>query len=179
MVNAGQWRELERYWQGEADVNPLDTLKAFHFQHQYDVSSWSVKLVNYTLGCIMARGKGNTSASDADKKAGWTQFVDIPMTGVTWKDVEHELGDSDTVANAVSSLCQSGYRVGVSYNTGNDAFIVSVTCRNDDSPNSGKTFTAFAGTWWEALQVAVFKHYFVAREIWPAPTERKLTSSFG
>lgn len=101
------------------------------------------------------------------------------MTGVLWKDVEHELGDVDTLVGAVGALCGSGYRVGVSYNPGSDAFIVSVTCRIDDHPNSGKTFTAFAETWYQALQVALYKHYFVAREVWPSPDAPKKAVGFG
>jgi hypothetical protein len=35
-----------------------------------------------------------------------------------------------------------------------------------DSPNNGCTFTSFAGTWHEAMMLALYKHYDVAGEKW-------------
>lgn len=179
MVNNSQWRDLERFWQHEADINPRDALSAFKSQHGYDVSSWSLKFVNYTLEVMMARGKSAQSPVGEPSGNQWTTFVDIPLTGILMKDVEHAFGDVDNLVDCVAGMCEHSYRFGISFNQANDAFIVSVTCRDADSPNSGKTFTAFAETWYQALQVAVYKHYILAMEKWPEKGVRPNQAKFG
>lgn len=101
-----------------------------------------------------------------DGKQQWTRFVDLPLTGWSKSDVAERYSSWDDFASDLAGLLAGGYRVAVSYNEGNNSFIASVTCRAVGDPNQGSTFTAFAGDWVTALQVAAFKHYVVAKGVW-------------
>ena len=59
-----------------------------------------------------------------------------------------------------------GHRMSVTYNGQNDTFTVSLTGRGDDCPNDGMTVVSFAGTWYEALQVSMYKHHILAEGDW-------------
>lgn len=179
MGNNEQWQALEEFWRREFTVDGRGAFRALRMQHEYSRGSWMVRTLNGWMESIMARGRGKeNSASKSDGKQ-WTRFVNIPLAGVLWADIESEFGDADQCFDSVSALLGSGYRLGLSFNTENDAFICSVTCRDGDNPNSGCTFTAFAGTWWAALQTALFKHYNIAHEDWNAVAQEKAGSSFG
>lgn len=135
--------------------------------------------LTHTLEIItMARGKGSTTENTGGAQ-GWTTFVDIPIAGVSPSDLDDRYGSWDDFDSDLSALLSSGYRVGVSYNSGNSAFIVSVTCRDDSSPNVGCTFTSFAGEWWTAIKVALYKHYVVTEGDWKKGGKANTTGHFG
>ena len=96
----------------------------------------------------------------------WTRFVEIPLGSFTKADVSDRYGTWEDFELELGSLVKSGYRVAVSYTEANHSFVASVTCRADGDPNQGCTFTAFAGDWFTALQVACFKHFVVAEGVW-------------
>lgn len=127
----------------------------------------------------MARGQGKQSGGGSAKSGQWTQFVDISLAGVTEKDIELAFGDGDTLADALSGLLSSGYRLGISYDSGRDCFIASLTCKADGSPNEGCTVTSFAASWYQALMVTCYKHFKVAGEVWPKARNQAGGPSFG
>lgn len=110
--------------------------------------------------------KRDVRTDEGSKGANWTRFVDIPLAGYTIGDIDDRYGTWDVFSADLSVLFRSGYRVGLSYNEGNHAFVASVTCRASGDPNEGCTFTAFAGSWEKALQVAAFKHFVIADGVW-------------
>lgn len=97
----------------------------------------------------------------------WTRFVDIPLAPYGKADVERRYANWDDLDADVRALFGSGYRVGISYNEGNHAYVVSLTCRAPGDPNYGCTFTGFAGDWVKAIQVVCFKHFVVTAGVWP------------
>lgn len=127
----------------------------------------------------MARGKANAKPTSGTKAQWNTTFVDISLAGYEWNDVAEAWAGADNVFEGATTLLENGYRLGFSYNPQNDAFICSVTCKDETSPNSGKTFTAFAGTWFEALQTALFKHYQIAAETWGGNNGAGTRKAFG
>lgn len=126
----------------------------------------------------MARGKGNTKTATPSTNQ-WTQFVDIPLTEDDFDEIGKAFPDFEQVDASVSDLLEAGYRVSLSYNAGNDAFIASVTCKNESDDNNGKTFNAFAGSWVEALQCALYKHFIKARKNWGAADVKTNRPRFG
>jgi hypothetical protein len=116
----------------------------------------------------------------AGGKSGWqTVFVDIPLSGVTMEEIDSVYAQSDTVYDGLEGLLGSQYRVGFAYNVQNDAVICSVTCKDEDGVNSGKTFTSFAGTWYDALRVSLYKHYVICEEKWPGEGSKSGKVAFG
>lgn len=122
------------------------------------------------MGAIMSRGKGNSEVTSGNPNGGksqqWTTFVDIPMTGVTPSDLDDRYGTYDALEADVNELLNAGYRIAFSFNENNSAFICSVTCKASGDENEGCTYTAFAGDWYTALRVAMYKHYVIAQGVW-------------
>jgi len=128
---------------------------------------------------MMARGKAKGSQNEKVKATWNTTFVDIPLTGYAWESISEQWGVPEEVFDLATAMLENGYRLGFSFNPQNDAFICSVTCKAEESVNVGCTFTAFAGSWFEALQTALFKHYVVAQEQWGSAAAVVVRSSFG
>lgn len=129
-----------------------------------------VTSVLYWRGVKMTRTE--KKAADAGNSQ-WTTFVDIPLAGYTKGDVNERYGTWGDFDADLATLLSAGYRVGISYSEKQGAFIVSITCRDAASANHGYTFSSFAADWVTALQVALFKHFVVAAEVWSTPTPRK------
>lgn len=127
----------------------------------------------------MARGKAQNVPKTSTRQFQPTDFVEIPVAAEAWGDIQKVYGNPDVLVDAVSDLLEAGYRVGLSHNGANDAFICSVTCRDTDDPNNGKTFNAFAETWYEALQTAMYKHYVVSQKKWLGDAQRAARPKFG
>lgn len=179
MINNGEWRAYENQYESWFADDWRGAFRYVAFMHVWSTSSWVTRMINRELERIMTRGGKGRKEASAGGNSGWTTFVDIGLSGAGWDDVLREFGDLDALADGISTLCASGYRVGISFNAQTDAFIVSVTCKLDGSPNNGKTFTSFAETWLGALQLACFKHYIVCAEVWPAPAGSKDGPRFG
>lgn len=128
---------------------------------------------------IMARGK---AADTAKKPVGynqWTDFVDIPLAEDEWGAIYKAYSNPDVLADAVTDLLEAGYRVGMSHNRNNDAFIVSVTCKVEGDVNEGLTFNSFAETWFEALQIGMYKHYLKSGKNWKSAGGKAARPKFG
>lgn len=127
----------------------------------------------------MARGKKNETVPAANNRFTNTEFVDIPIVEADWPEILRTYGSADILSDAVADLLEAGYRVGLSFNQQNDAFICAITCRDTESPNNGKTFNSFAETWFEALQIGVYKHYVKARKNWTSAESKAARPKFG
>lgn len=128
---------------------------------------------------IVARGKSNAKATPANARAAWTTFVEIPLGNVSWEDIHKAYGAADAAFDAVQELLLDGYRMSFSFNEQSDAVICSVTCKAEGSPNSGKTFSAFAATWTDALITALYKHFVIAGEVWTGDQSSVQRPRFG
>lgn len=138
-----------------------------------------IRTLNEGLG-IMARGKSPGGAkTEKGTQAGWTTFVEISVVGLTQTALDDALPDADTVFGMMAGLIERGYRLGVSYNPQNDAFIASWTCKNDGDANAGCTMTSFAGTWYDAIRVSLYKHFNIARQNWRTAATSVDRPSFG
>lgn len=177
--NREQW---DAFWIAVFDEAQADPHKAFYWWVRL-FPTWkghqTLRLLNFCMDKIMARGKNGNSASQSNGGFQQTKFIDIAVLESDWADVVKMYGSSDVLVDAVTDLLDSGYRVGLSHNDQNDAFICSVTCRNPADENNGYTFNAFAETWFEALQLAVFKHYVKAGRKWVTGGGKTSRPKFG
>lgn len=112
----------------------------------------------------MARAKGKPKGQGS---AGTLpRFIDIKLTAEQreeFKTWERRGGDLVTF---LQSMADDGYRVGVSWSGEQQAYTVSVTCRDPENPNNGLCMTSFAKTLSTALWLALYKHLEVAHERW-------------
>lgn len=117
----------------------------------------------------MARGKGKAGQGSAS--AAMPRFVDVRLTAeqrsafldTTYTDAE--------LVSSLQTLADEGYRVGVTWAGEQQAYTVSLTCREPDDPNNGLCMTSFARELRVALGLMVFKHYEVAERLWLKASE--------
>lgn len=177
--NNDEWRD---HWEIELSQfvsDPRAEFRSFARWYGRWKSRDMLRILNlYLNGDMMARGQGKTKAVASNRNQ-WTEFVDIPLGEDDFEQIEKAFPDIETTDEAIAELLGEGYRVSLSYNAGNDAFIASVTCKNADDPNNGKTFNAFAGSWVEALQCALYKHYVKARKNWGTNADKPARPRFG
>lgn len=156
-------------WQRHINGIEADPEGWFRSVFAHDVYGYADVYRNYFerfQEVMVARSKNNGTTTKAGSKAQWTTFVEIPLGASSWEDIHKAFGDADSSFNAVQELLESGYRLSLSHNDQSDAVICSVTCKDEGSVNAGKTFSAFAGSWTDALITALYKHFVIAEGVW-------------
>lgn len=112
----------------------------------------------------MSRGKGKEKGAGGSNVM--PRFVDVKLTQEQREEFSRYRLLNDDHVGALQSLADDGYRVGVSWSGEQQAYIVSLTCRNPDSPNNGLCMTSFAKTLETAVRLAFYKHVEVTQECW-------------
>jgi hypothetical protein len=153
----------------------IDLVRNYRFYRSW----WVLSALNSYGGFEMARGKRKGVPTSPSNNSWNTQFVDIPLTGVTMDEIVATFPKEEMVFDSLADLLEDGYRVGFAYNAQNDAVICSITCKDAQSVNAGMTFTAFAGNWYDALRVGLYKHYVVAEQVWAGEGGKAKRPSFG
>lgn len=144
----------------------------------YDIR-WSKSLVTAHKFIQEAETMAKTPKvmATAESNKGFTEFVNFSPPEDTAELLEEHFRTPEPVWDALSLLLTTGYRVGFSYNAHTGSIICSVTCRNDESVNKGKTMTSFAGDWYDSLRVALLKHFILLKGDWTiaeSPAHRPL-----
>jgi hypothetical protein len=115
---------------------------------------------------LSTMAKKVTKVGEGQASGAWTVFVNYaPPTDVEEWLAKHYPTPNETWA-ALDLLLTTGYKVSFSRNQTNGAIICSMTCRNVDSENNGKTLTSFAGDWYDSLRVACLKHFELLKCSW-------------
>lgn len=126
--------------------------------------------VAHTLAVCMVEltdmARGNSKAGKAGNTATMPKFVDIKLTQEDKADFIRQNYDDKFLVTVLQSLCDDGYRVGCTWDAERQAYTVSLTCRNFESPNSGLCMTSFAKTIRTAVGLAVYKHTVITEENW-------------
>jgi hypothetical protein len=113
---------------------------------------------------IMARGKGKDVGAGAG--AGMPAFVDVKLTLDERNTFSAMVVDAPVLVQSLQSLVDEGYRVGCAWSAEHQTYTVSLTCRDDESPNKGLCMTSFAGDLTTAVALAIFKHRNVTKGRW-------------
>jgi hypothetical protein len=121
---------------------------------------------------LMARGKGRTF--DAKVASAMPRFVDVKLSEDERKAFQAKRVDVVDASQALQSFADNGYRVGISWSGEQQAYTVSVTCRDADSPNNGLCMTSFSKTLIQAVNLAWYKHVDVCRGIWPGGADKPM-----
>lgn len=112
----------------------------------------------------MGRGKGKPEGKGSVNSL--PRFVDVKLTAEE-REAFAQWGERDgDLVRRLQDMADSGYRVGVSWSGEQQAYVVSLTCRDPESANSGLCMTSFAKTLVTALWLALYKHYVVTDGRW-------------
>lgn len=112
----------------------------------------------------MSRGKGSGEKPGSANTL--PRFVDVKLTAEQRAEFQGFRLLNDDPTRALQSLADDGYRVGVSWSGEQQAYTVSLTCRNPESVNNGLCMTSFARTLEVAVRLAFYKHAVVTGERW-------------
>ena len=169
-----EWLQLASYWDERFAQDGASALASFVYFYRYKHTHGYLSVLNRGLHTMATKGKAPVSNKTAVANTSFTTFVNVSVPAHMKDSVRGYLADPTAFVTAVSDLLEAGYRIGCSYDDKRDAMIASLTCRKAGDANEGKTLTAFAQTWPEAITVVLFKHFEVCNQIWEAPTERDL-----
>lgn len=149
------------------------------FMYRWQTSRWFFELLDNMEGIAMARGKGRQAAPISRSKAGSVWFVNVAVAVADEGKIADFLPTADAVYDGMMELMMAGYRIGFNYDMQRDAVIASLTCRDDKSANHNGVLNAFAGDWFTALRVVMYKHYVILNEDWTAAETGAARPAFG
>lgn len=174
-----EWKLFIDSEQEHIERDPLGWLRWAVRHHAGRNKVWICRLVNIAEETLMARGKGQGAERGETRSQNWTDFVDIPVTTEDYAAMLEMAQGADDVVDEMAGMLEKGYRFSFTYNVQNDATICSLTCKDEESVNSGCTMTAFAGSWYDALQLALYKHRVIAEGDWRAAAKSRKGARFG
>lgn len=174
-----EWDDFTVWMDEFVERSPEGFLEHARLVFRWHVKWWLISRLNRSVEVIMARGKSTSAQTAKPPKGQWTQFVDIVVGVADASKIEKAYPAGEDVFNDMAALLEGGYRVSFAYNPSNDAMVCTVTCKAEGSVNEGKTYTSFAGDWFTALKVAMYKHYHVSKGSWGGESGGGSRPAFG
>lgn len=160
-------------------LNPRNWFRtACRWQEWYS-GEVALNCLSYLGGCKVTRGKRGNAKTDRNTKNFGTTFINIPIDVASGKAIKELYDDPDTLFDSFADLVATGHKVSFTHNPVNGAFIVAVTGKEDETVNSGYTYSSFAGDWLTALKVAMYKHFVVAKGKWLEVAQDRELPEFG
>lgn len=126
--------------------------------------------VSHSLGVCLIEdwnmARGNKRGADAKMAAGMPTFVDVKLSEADRENFLMSLGDDLDAVRVLQTFANDGYRVGVAWSGEHQSYTVSVTCRDEESENSGLCMTSFAGDLTRGILLAWYKHDVMCKRQW-------------
>jgi hypothetical protein len=110
---------------------------------------------------------------------GWKGFIDRPLSRDEREQCIHWDAGELSLEELLASLCESGYKISLTYNEKTQSFIFSLTGQDGSGKNAGYTLTSHARTVGQAAHVGAFKHYVLLEEDWNTATYVDMDNDFG
>lgn len=162
------YREFERFWEVEVEHDKRDrTKRVGHLNTKIDYHTRNLKRM-----FKMPKKKANNKA----KKFQWKGYVNCNIPATHEDAVMAYVKDEKTVFALMNSLLQGDYRIAFSTDDRSGGIKCALTCYDMDDENGGKCLSSFAGDWYTALAVALYKHVELLDKIWDdaqLPSEKK------
>lgn len=174
-----EWEEYIESERRHMGADPRGWFVSFARQHRHRDRRWVCFLLNEWEDTHMARGSGSGKNGGRAGGDAWTTFVDIRITSEDWEEMNATPYSPEEMSDDVSTLLTRGYRLSFSYNQQNDATIASLTCKAEGDVNEGKTLTAFAQGWLDALRLVLWKNEHIARGNWSKAAKERGGAVFG
>jgi hypothetical protein len=97
--------------------------------------------------------------------AGWGGFINVRLSDDQKSDFRKWIEENpDLYAKLLDDVLGAGMKISASYDAANQCYISTFTGRLVAESDDRYCMTTRASTFWEVLALAVWKHYFVARE---------------
>lgn len=102
--------------------------------------------------------KKNTSAGD--NKPDWhVNFVQIRLAGAQIDGFTKWMERKESeIALDVAAFMSNGHKTSITWDNENKCWIVSATCKEENSKNYNYCLSSRSGEWWEALCMNVYKN---------------------
>lgn len=149
------------------------------FMHRWQFKGWFMRLLNQMGEVIVARTKGGKNGAAGKAQGGSVWFVNVSVSVSDAAKIDEYFDTVEAVYDAMVAVMEDGYRVAFNYDMSRDAVVASLTCRNEGLPNHNGVLNAFAGDWFTALRVVLYKHYVVLSERWSDGSGMAARPAFG
>jgi len=114
------------------------------------------------------RGKNGAKAA---ANPTFTQFVNVRLAPEFEEMAADYSTNLDILTDGLITLTESGYKVTLSYDFQRGNHICTLTCRNEESANNGKTMSSFGASMQDSIAAALVKHYHQTEAVWTADDE--------
>lgn len=116
-------------------------------------------------------GRDPVDKKPKEVKPVWVSFKDIPLTEAQLDAFDHWDTHDEDVWILVTDVIQAGYKLSLTYNSGNDTFSASITGSGGGDPRQHFTVSGFAETWYEAVRLLMYKHHVICEGDWSKATQ--------
>lgn len=161
-----EFEEFLEYHRASIGRDPRGWFKWVVFAYRWQYKRWFLELLNLLGEVQMARGKSQGSKQSGSKQLGSVWFVNVAVSVADAGKIDDFFPSVEAVYDAMIEVMTDGYRVAFNYDVARDAVVCSLTCRNEGLANHNGVLNAFAGDWFRALQVVLYKHYVILNETW-------------
>lgn len=158
------------FWDHELQMHPYDRFQPAEYVHNvFDRHTRNIREIGQIILAKQPNDKGNFT---------WKGYKNINITSDLESDVEKFVEDDKNVFYSFNEMLVTGYQIKIYFDEKNESMKALATCFDADSVNYGYAMSAWAGDWYTALAVLIFKHYEVADKIWEDGTVTKV-NKFG
>lgn len=159
-----------RFWVNEMEKDKADRHQPLkHLYSEFECHAQNMKRIGNR---IMAKKKETTKAFK------WNGYCNVDVPSAMSGDVANWLADEKEVFAHYNDMLVDGYQIKVYFDQKNERMCANAICHNGDSENFGHALSAFAGDWYTALGVLIFKHEVICEGDWQA-TANSISQPYG
>lgn len=148
-------------------------------EYEHRQKTWVAEMLRIAAGkdFEMARGKGRPVSEAPD--GNMPVFVNCTMPTTERVKVKKFAEDAEKLWQLNEQLMLDGYKVTWSFDKSRGGFACSLTCKDPESTNFGKTLSAWSSGWFDALAALLYKHFVYLSQDWNMALSVKSEDVFG
>lgn len=111
-------------------------------------------------------------AKPNDRQSTWKGFVDVKLTEQEKENfTQWDVHDNDLFLLLAEAVV-AGHKQSLTWNKQNETYVFSFTGNEGAGKHEGYTLSAFAGDWYIALRVLLYKHHVLLEGDWSKAKDR-------